>query len=158
MRHPILLALVAFWLVLMPQLASAAGIDQATIERMGKTLERAFIAKDAKTVSDSIADDFTMTMEIMGQVYTLDKKQYMAMLKRGWKVIENYQYDVKNMNVTIDSPTKAIINADVMESLVVNGLIIKGYTEQETWVEMRNGKPLATRVTAHISVYASVEL
>lgn len=158
MRHPVLLTLLAFWLMLTPQLASAAGIDQATIERLGKTWERAFIAKDAKAISDALADDFTVILEITGQVYTMDKKQYMAMLKRGWKVIENYQYDVKSMNVTIDSPNKAIINTDVIESLVVNGLIIKGYTEQETWVEMRNGKPVATRVTAHISVYASVEL
>lgn len=158
MRHPILFAFFAFWLTLMPTLASAAGIDQAAIERMGKTLERAFIAKDAKTVGDLLADDFTMTMEIMGQYHTLDKKQYLALMRRSWKIIENYSYEVREHSVSIDSPDKATINANVAESLVVNGMIIKGFSEQTTTVERRNGKLLATRVETHISIYASVEL
>lgn len=158
MRHPVLFALFAAWLSLMPLLANAAGIDQAALERMGKTLERAFIAKDAKTVGDLLADDFTMTMEVMGQYHTLDKKQYLALMRRSWKMIENYSYEVREHSVSIESPDKAIINANVAESLVINGLIIKGYSEQATTVERRKGKLLATRVVTHISIYSSVEL
>ncbi len=158
MRHPILSALLALWLTFMPLLANAAGIDQATIDRMGKVLERAFIAKDAKTVGDFLADDFTMTMEVMGRYHTLDKKQYLALMRRSWKLIENYSYDVREYSVSIDSPDKATITANVAESLVVNGMIIKGFSEQTTTVERRNGKLLATRVVTHISIYSSVEL
>ncbi len=158
MRYPVLFALLALWLTLFPHLASANGIDEASLERMGKTLERAFIAKDAKTVGNLLADEFTMTMEVMGQYYTLDKKQYLALMRRSWKLIENYSYEVREHSVTIESPDKATINANVAESLVVNGLIIKGFSEQETTVERRNGKLLATRVVTHISIYSSVEL
>lgn len=152
---------VRLWLLILllaPQWAWAEAMSTAVIERMEAVVVKSIATKDTKSVANLFSDDIQILLEVNGQNISMNKQQYLTYLRKGWTVIENYQYTTRNRVVTVETPERAVVTCDVMETVVFNGQVYKANTEEESIVEMRHGKPLVTKITGHMSLTSSVDL
>lgn len=127
---------------------------QATGDRYTKAVQR----RDLAAIGAGLADDVKITIEVMGQVHTQNKAEYLAQIQRNWTKIADYEFKPTGGEVTMDSPTRATVRVTAMESMLFNDVVLKCFNEQENVVELRNGRPVTTQVNMHLSVYASVKL
>lgn len=135
-------------------------LDAATLNQMGKTFTRAVANKDIATLGAGLSDDIDITIEIMGQERHLTKAEYLANFQRSWAAIKDYEFKPTSgeVEVSVDSPTRATFRFSAIETMLHGGIIIKGLSEQENVVELRNGRPQMVKATVHVSVYASVKI
>ncbi len=133
-------------------------LDEATLKAAGDHYTQAMQRKDISAFADGLAEDIVITIEVMGQIQTLNKAEYLAQIKRNWTKIADYEFKPTGGEVSMDSPTRATVRLTVMESMLFNDVVLKCYNEQENVVELRNGRPLTTQVNMHLSVYASMKI
>jgi len=135
-------------------------LDEATLNQMGKAFTHAVANKDIATLGSGLSDDIDITIEIMGLERHLTKAEYLANFQRSWAAIKDYEFKPTSgeMEVSLDSPTRATFRFSAIETMLNGGIIIKGLSEQENVVELRNGRPQMVKATVHVSVYASVKL
>lgn len=145
--------------VVSPQ-SKVTQLDAAALARMGKEFTRAVANKDIATLGAGLSDDIDIMIEIMGQEHHLTKAQYLANFQRSWAAIKDYEFKPTSgeMEVSIDNPSRATFRFSAIETMLFGGVILKGLTEQENIVELRNGRPLMVKATVHVSVYASVKI
>lgn len=135
-------------------------LDEATLSRVGNEFTKAVADKNIAALGADLADDIDITIEIMGQEQHLTKAEYLANFRRSWDKIKDYEFKPTSgeVEVSIDSPTRATYRFSAIETMLFNDIVIKGLNEQENVVELRNGRPLMTKANVHISVYASVKI
>lgn len=135
-------------------------LDEATLSRAGAEFTKAVAAKNSAALGAYLADDIDITIEIMGQEHHLTKAEYLANFQRSWDKIKDYEFKPTSgeVEVSVDSPTRATYRFSAMETMLFGDVIIKGLNEQENVVELRNGRPLMTKANVHVSVYASVKI
>lgn len=143
-----------------PQRPKIVQLDEATLNQMGKEFTRAVANKDIATLGAGLSDDIDITIEIMGQEHHLTKAEYLANFQRSWSTIQDYEFKPTSgeVEVSIDNPNRATFRFSAIETMLFGGVILKGLTEQENIVELRNGRPLMVKATVHVSVYASVKI
>lgn len=133
----------------------ASELTKETVKQVISRVDNAVNDLNAKAVGEEMSSDVSITMNIsiqgQTQIMKPSKQEYIAMLEQGWALYTNYKYNRSNMVIKIKSD-KAYITADVQESMTIQGQNISGTSKEETIIELVNGKPLVTAVTAHTSM------
>ena len=70
------------------------------------------------------------------------------MLQKGWYMYTNYKYS--KINIVINN--KALVSADVQESIIVQGQKLSCASKEEAIIEMVNGVPLITKIIGYTSI------
>lgn len=135
--------------------ASAAGLTNKSVEAVLAQIDNAANTLDANAVASVMSDDVSITMNISmqgkSQVLKPSKQEYIAMLQQGWAMYQDYKY--KRSNVKIDlQGNKAVVSADVSESMTVQGQTLAGVSKETVTIEVINGKPMVTRIVGHTSM------
>jgi hypothetical protein len=73
------------------------------------------------------------------------------MLKQGWAQYKKYKYSRSNVRIEIRD-NKAIVTADVRESMTIQGQNISGESKEEVTIELVDGIPLITEVTGYTTM------
>jgi hypothetical protein len=79
----------------------------------------------------------------------LSKQQYLQSLEDGWKQSEDYKYSIENMKISVENANKALVTADVKESMTMQGQHIEATTQEETTVELIGDSPLITKIVGY---------
>jgi hypothetical protein len=118
-------------------------------------MERATSRKDVTGVSDALSDDVIIVLNIdtrgQKQILQPSKREYVAMLEKSWSVVENYKYSRSNLEIDFKGH-KAIVTADITESMTIKGRRISSESHEVVTIEMINARPLATKVVGHITM------
>jgi ketosteroid isomerase-like protein len=118
-------------------------------------MENAVNNGDIDGFSAALSDDVTIVMNIRmqgkTQVLRPSKQEYISMLEQSWSVSENYRYSRSNLKIDIQG-NKAVVTADISESMTVQGRNIAAETHEEVTIEMVNSKPLVTNVVGHTTM------
>ncbi len=118
-------------------------------------MEHATKRKDVDGISDALSDDVTIVINInmrgQEQVLTPSKQEYIAMLKESWSIAENYKYSRSNLEIDFKGH-RAIVTADIRESMTVKGRRISSDTREEVTMEILDARPLVTKVVGHITM------
>jgi len=118
-------------------------------------MERAVDNRDIDGFSEALSDDVTIVMNIRmrGQTQVLrpSKQEYVSMLEQSWSVSKNYKYSRSNLKIDIQG-NRAVVTADVSESMTVQGRNISAETHEEVTIKMVNSKPLVTNVIGHTTM------
>lgn len=135
----------------------AAQLDKNSIMQLMGKMDEMAASKNADAIAGYMSSDIKITMNIsaQGQTQVLkpNKDQYLQMLKQGWAVAQNYSYKRDNVKINIvEKGKKAVVTADVIESMIVQGQNFTGNSTEEAVVELVNGKLLITSVTGNTSM------
>lgn len=138
-------------------LHAAAQLDKDSIMQFMGTMDKLAIEMNADAIAGYLSDDIKITMNIslQGQTQVLkpSKQEYLQMLKQGWAVAQNYSYKRENVKINIvEKGRKAVVTADVIESMTIQGQDITGKSTEEAVVELVNGKLLITAVSGKASM------
>ena len=133
----------------------AADITEENVNALMSKIDNAIVSLNVDEVSKTLSDSVTITMNISmqgkTQVLRPSKKEYMAMLQQGWSMYTNYKYNRSNVKINIQG-NKALVSADVKESMTVQGQNITGKSKEEITLEVINGKTLITSVVGYTSM------
>jgi len=77
----------------------------------------------------------------------IDRDQYLEMIKQGWKTVEDYRYQRKDVviNVTLDGAS-AESNSTIVETVSMNGQDMVSKVREYARYRMEYGKPVITRI------------
>lgn len=156
MFHTVKKAIVLLF-VLLPSVSLAGGLTEQTIQQMLGKMDKAIQEKDAQGVVDLMSPDVSITMNIsMGgrqQSVRINRDQYLQSLKEGWAAYEDYKYQRSNLKIEIaEGSKKAVVKADILESMAIDGQVVQATTREESMVELINGKPLFTKLVGYTSM------
>ncbi len=130
-------------------------LTEEIVRALVDDMERAVENRDADRFSESLSDDVTIVIHVnmrgQTQVMKPSKQEYMSMLKQSWAVSENYVYRRSNLKIDIQG-NKAVVTADVSESMTVQGRNISTETHEEVTVEMINAEPLVINVVGYTTM------
>lgn len=130
----------------------AAEITDVQIVQMVNKVDRAITAFDANALAKELSDDVEIVMNISirgkKQVLRPSKREYIDMLKHGWAQYSNYKYTRSNLKIELQG-SKALVYADITESMEIQGQKISGNSREEVTVTLINGKPLVTNIVGY---------
>lgn len=136
-------------------LSAASFAAELTEENITKLLDQVDIAAmnlDVNSVASTLSDDISITMNITMQgeehVMSPSKQEYLAMLQQGWSMYKDYQYDRSNVTIKIEGG-KALVTADVKESMTIQGQNISAESQEEATVEVVNNALLITKIVGY---------
>ena len=128
----------------------AGGINESAVRDILAEVDQAILDKNAHGIAKHLSDDVSITMNLsMGgnnQTIKLTKSEYIQSMKKSWTAYQDYIYQKKNVVIDIVNGSKAIVKADVFESMTVQGQTISANTREESTIEVVNGRPLFTRI------------
>ena len=138
-------------LVLLSGTIQAGQIDKAMINSMLSEIDAAAQKKDPAVVVKYISPDAKITMHINAggqkQVLKVTRAQYLELLQQGWTMSSNYQYQRSNTRIKImDGGNKAIVTANVTESMNIQGQTVKGTSQETSTIELVNGRAMITEL------------
>ena len=137
--------------VLAPGLSSAQKLNEPTIRSMISEFDDAISRRDANGVAKYLSEKLTVTMaiKVSGQTHkvTMNKATYVDSLKKGWAVATEYKYARRNLQVRLSGETKAVVTADVSETLTFQGQTIRSNSTETAVIELVGGKPLIVSVS-----------
>jgi hypothetical protein len=132
--------------------AFAEGLTEQSVKAFISQVDRAILRMDADGVGEALSDQASITLNIAagGQkaVYKYSKHEYLEILKEGWSKYTNYKYRRTTRKLTITG-NRALIIADVHESMTVQGRNISGTASEEVTVELINGSPRITEIVGY---------
>lgn len=144
------------FLLIVPAFVHAAAIDENMIKQMIAKIDNAITAKNATEVAKSISPNaqIVLNISIKGnkQVINMTKDQYFKVLQEGWSMYQNYKYSRSNMKIKLENSNRALVTADVFESMIVNGQKISGSSKEEVYIELIDGTPLITKVVGYTTM------
>lgn len=77
----------------------------------------------------------------------LDKAQYLEMIEQGWKTIEDYNYQRKDIVINMASDgTSAESNSTVIETVSMNGQKMVSKVREYARYRMEDGRPVIVRI------------
>ena len=132
-------------------------LTEQSIKGMGDAMEVAVKNQD----SDGIIKHFSKNAVIEVEIPTPDGpktmkpslSEYKTMMENTWAMSTNYQYEVINEIININSEkTKAEVTETLIESLEIKGqkVSMRGYTKYT--VELVESVPLITRLSATVQM------
>lgn len=144
------------FLLIAPAFVHAAAIDENIIKQMITEIDKAIAAKDATGIAKSISPNVQIVLNVSTQgkkqVMSMTKDQYLKVLQDGWSMSQNYKYSRANMKIKLENPNRAVVTADVFESMTVNGQKISGSSKEEVYIELINDTPLITKIVGHTTM------
>ena len=148
-----------FWVFLqlffLSTTAFSAEVTESTVKKLLSEMDVAITNLDSETLAKTLSDDIQITIHINiqgnEQVMKPSKQEYISMLKQGWAAVENYSY--KRSDLVIDiKDGKAVVSANVKETMTVQGQSLSGESKEVATVESVNGKLLFTNIVGHTSL------
>ena len=153
LRIKILFILFACLMALSSSFAS--DLTERNVMQLIAQVDNAVNRLDARGVAAAMSDDVEIVMHITSQgrkqVVRPGKYEYLQMLEQGWSMYSNYTYRRSNMVIEIQGG-KAVVTADIHESMTFQGQRVSGSSKEEAVVEIINGKPMITRAIAYVSM------
>ncbi len=151
MVHPVKSwSLLLSFIIMAFTAASAADLSEQAVKQVIASFDAANAAKNGQQIVSLMVDDVELTLHIdaqgQQQVIELTKPEYAALLQQSWDMAANYQYSRSNLAIQMQG-NKALVTADIKESMTVQGQNISALTKTETVVESVDGKAMITRVT-----------
>ena len=138
--------------LLISSLSYAEGLTEKSVSGLISQIDKAIISMNADHVGEALSDNVSITMNISagGQKSVLrpSKHEYLTLLKEGWSQYRNYKYNRTNLKISLTG-NKALITADIFESMTVQGQTISGATKEEVTVELINGNPRITKIVGY---------
>ena len=135
--------------------ASAENLTEESVKNLISRVDNAVNSLNADeiaaTMSDNIVIIMNITMQGQKQVLKPSKQEYIALLKQGWAAYQNYKYSKSNMKITLNN-NKALVTANVKESMTIQGQNISGSSREEVTIELVNNKPMITAITGYTSM------
>lgn len=130
----------------------AAELTEEKVNKLIAKVDNAAVSLDAielaKLLSDNVSITMNISMQGKMQVMKPTKQQYLSMLQQGWSMYKNYKYSKSNVKIKIEG-NKALVTADVKESMTVQGQSISGESKEEITIELVSGKALITNVVGY---------
>lgn len=130
--------------------AWAEDITESQVLSLLDKLDLAVVNRDVpgvlSTMSDDVVIKLTMKMQGSEQKLQLNKAQYQQMLRQAWEVYEDYQYQRVNQRIELQGD-KAIISADVHESMTIQGQALATVTREKSTVAKQGGQLLILNVS-----------
>ena len=131
--------------------AVAQSTSEAAVREFLARLDSAIAAKNVAEVGKLLSENaqFSGTISAGGRTRTINgnKAQYVAALKETWAQASNYIYRRSNQEILV-SGAKAIVTADVFESMIVQGQYVAVRAKEVLTLEQSNGVLLVTDVVA----------
>jgi hypothetical protein len=132
-----------------------AGLTEETVKQVISRIDKAVNDQNANALANELSNDVSIKLNISmkgrKQAMTASKRQYISMLEQSWAKYSDYKYSRSDVKINIKD-NKAFVSAVVQESMTVQGQNVSGSSTEEVTIEMVNGKPLITKVLAHISL------
>lgn len=132
--------------------AYADGLTEQSVKAFISQVDKAVLRMDADAVGQALSDHASITLNISagGQkaVYKYSKNEYLKILEEGWSKYTNYKYRRTTRKLTITG-NRALIVADVHESMTVQGRNISGTATEEVTVELIGGSPRITQIAGY---------
>jgi hypothetical protein len=133
----------------------AADLTRASVDALIAKVDTSANKLDAEGIAKTMSDNVEIVMNIsaqgQNQVVKPSKQEYIDLLKQGWAATQNYKYTRTNMKVALNG-NKAVVTADIKESMTIQGQTIAGTTKEETTIELVNNAPLITKIVGHTSM------
>jgi len=138
--------------LLISSLSYAEGLTEKSVIGLISQIDKAIASMNADQVGDALSDNVSITLNFTagGQKSVLrpSKHEYMKLLKEGWSQYGNYKYNRTNPKISLTG-NKALITADIYESMTVQGQTISGNSKEEITVELINGNPRITKIVGY---------
>lgn len=138
--------------LLISSVSYAEGLTEKSVRGLISQIDKAIASMNADHVGEALSDNVSITMNIStgGQTSVLrpSKHEYLTMLKEGWSQFTNYKYNRTNLKISLIG-NKALITADIFESMTVQGRNISGTSKEEVIVELINGNPRITKIVGY---------
>ena len=129
--------------------SSKEGLTEKSVRGLISQIDKAIASMNADQVGDALSDNVSITLNIStgGQKSVLrpSKHEYLTLVKEGWSQSTNYKYNSTNQKISLTG-NKALITADIYESMTVQGQTISVTSKEEVTVELINGNPRITKI------------
>ena len=135
--------------------AHAESITEAQVKATLAQVDDAIAKRDVDGMIRMLADDARVTgVSEMGQQtqkFSYTKDEYAKALYDYWGSSSAYTYKRENQRIHIQGK-KATVLADVKETIQIGPQRLNSNSQEIATLELRNGKPLLTRVEAKVKV------
>jgi hypothetical protein len=136
-------------------MVNAGELTESSVKALMEKVDSVALTKDTSKLSDAMSDNVLIIMNVNMQgenhVRKLAKKEYLSMVQQGLDMYKDYKYKKSNMVIKIEG-NRAIVTADISESMTVQGKEISGETKEETTIELVNGKLLITKIVGYTTM------
>ena len=133
----------------------AQELTEASVQTLLTEVDKAIASKNVTMLANYLSDsaEFAGVLYVNGksQTYHFKKPEYVKMLRTTWPLISNYKYKRNNQTIVFKDG-KAIITADIVESMIVRGSYASYRTHETATVELVEGAPKLTKATASSSL------
>jgi len=134
-----------------PAVTTGAELTEVAVLQLIASVDRAIVARDVDGVGAALSEDINITVNssISGQLQrvSLTKAEYLRFLQQAWSAATDYRYRRSNQKILLRGD-RAVVTADVWESMTMDGRAYVTNTQETTTVEVVGGKLLATAISA----------
>ncbi|WP_062267401.1 hypothetical protein [Endozoicomonas arenosclerae] len=129
-------------------------LSEQNVRQFVQQVDDAVKAKNIDEFSKHLSSDVEITMSdpLFGssEELTLNKEEYISLVRKGLASAKNYIYRRKSLDVTINND-KAYISGKVFESFLFYTAFVSANTLEEATIEMKDGKLAITKVTGTLT-------
>ncbi len=145
-----------------PPMVTGGKITPEDVDEFLKYADAAIEARDIDGVMALLAADALVGLKVPGPEgfmrLSLTMKEYKQYLAEAWKGVSDYSYKRGDVQVSISPDGKiATITDTVTETLVTGGEKWKSVTEEESILELRNGRILTISIEGVVLSLDKVE-
>ena len=136
-------------------MVNAGELTESSVKALIEKVDSAILTEDTSIISDAMSDNVLIIMNVnmQGENHVMKpaKKEYLSTLQQGLDKCKNLKHKRSNMVIKIEG-NRAIVTADISESMTMQGKEVSGESKSETTIELVNGKPLITKVVAYTTM------
>lgn len=153
----VLIHLAAMFVCVSLPAAAADRITKSQIMELIDAADRAAENKDAQTIGTYLGSEFYHYVDVPAAeppiTVRVDKEHYLEFIEDGWKEVESYSYERKDLvvNVAKDGQTAESFST-ILETLTKDGKpMVSKVREYATYI-LENGRPVIVRIEGHTLV------
>lgn len=129
---------------------------EVAIEQMLAEMEAAVHAQDVEQLMLHFASDAAIRISMpaaLGGDIDVGLADYEAMLAISWSIPAEYNYEVKDVNITWQTAQQATVTDTVYETMSMEGeVMLSTKTVQTMQVELLDGKPLIKSLQGQVEL------
>lgn len=137
------------------QSAWAGELSQHQVQQLIQSVEQAANELDVEALAQTLSDDAVIQLDIsmLGehQVVEATKQEYLKVITEAWSRFERYGYRRSNTEITL-SGDHAVVQANVHESMVIDGHSLVGTSHEKVIIRLIEGQPKITEVIGSSSL------
>ena len=127
----------------------AAGISEGAVKKLMADVDKAIPARNVAVIERLLADDVAieLTVNVDGNIrrFDMSRDEYLTMVRQAWSAATTYTYKRTNQKIVIQG-RKAVVTADVTESLSSHGRTVVTRSQETAVVEDVRGTLQATAI------------